>query len=277
MIRALSRLLRPRLALLNAVTAVGGYLLYPAEVAVLPLSALFCGVVLLAAGGSAINQVLEQDLDRLMVRTRTRPLPQGQLSPGAASLIGAGTIMAGLALLGVFGGLTTALFGCATLMWYLCVYTPLKRHTSYALLVGAICGALSPVIGWSLAGGHFIDYRIVLLSGVLYLWQIPHFWLFQRRYAADYRAAGFPLLAAVTRDAGFPGLFGIWIAALATASMLMPAFGLISHGSAVCCALFPLPLIAMTLLRSERAIFSYLNLFPLLVTLALFLNNNSVL
>lgn len=267
MISVLSRLLRPRLALLNAVTAVGGYLLYPAAVMVLPLSALFCGVALLAAGGSAINQVLEQDLDRQMVRTRNRPLVQGQLSVVSALLIGAGAVMAGLALLGEFGGLITALFGVATLIWYLMVYTPLKRHTSCALLVGAVCGALSPVIGWSLAGGHFFGYRIVLLSGLLYLWQIPHFWLLQRRYADDYRAAGIPLFNA--SEAGF-GFMRIWILALIAAAMLLPVFGVIEKQVSVWYVSLLLPIIVLTLLRHEKPLFSYLNLFPLLISLALF-------
>lgn len=267
MIGVLSRLLRPRLAFLNAFTAVGGYLIYPAALAVLPMSALFCGVSLLAAGGSAINQVLEEELDRLMVRTRTRPLPQGQLSPLTASLIGTGTIMAGLALLVLFGGLTTALLGVVTLMWYLLLYTPLKRQTPCALLVGAICGALSPVIGWTLAGGQSLDYRIVMLSGLLYLWQIPHFWLLQRRHADDYRAAGIPLF--VASEAGF-GFMRVWIMALIAAAMLLPVFGIIEKHVSTWYATLLLPLIVLTLLRHEKILFSYLNIFPLLISFALF-------
>jgi protoheme IX farnesyltransferase len=277
MIRNLARLFRLRLALLNGVAAIGGAILFPFPIESRMLGMIFVGVALLAAGGSAVNQAMEYAQDRLMIRTRLRPVAQGRMRPTLAAMIGTAVVLAGIGIVGAAGGVMPALTGAAGILWYLAIYTPLKRRTPYALAAGAVCGALPPVIGWCSAGGSIPDFRIMLLAGLLYLWQIPHFWLFQRRYAADYRTAGFPMLAAVTRDTGFPGLFGLWIAAMITAAMLLPAFGLISHGSAVCCVLFPLPLIAMTLLRSERAIFSYLNLFPLLVTLALFLNNNSVL
>lgn len=245
-------------------------MLFPIPAGIGRLLTVFAGVALLAAGCSALNQVLEHDRDRLMSRTRNRPVPQGSMTPASATTIGLIAALAGIVVLGAFGGALPALLGGTALVWYLAVYTPLKRRTPCALAAGAVCGALPPVIGWCAAGGSISDHRIMLLAGLLYLWQIPHFWLFQRRHAADYRAAGFPLLAAATRDSSFPGIFGLWIGALVTASMLLPAFGLISHGTALWYALFPLPLIALTLLRSEKALFSYLNLFPLLVTLMIF-------
>ena len=274
MMCSLARLFRLRLALLNGVAAIGGAVLFPVPTGAGQLWMVFSGVVLLAAGGSAINQALEHDRDRLMVRTRLRPVAVGLISPAVATLIGTAVVIAGIIVAGAAGGVMPALVGTCALLWYLAIYTPLKRRTPYALAAGALCGALPPIIGWCSAGGNILDYRILLLAGLLYLWQIPHFWLFQRRYADDYRAAGFPLLAAATRDAGFPGLFGLWIGALITASMLLPAFGLISQGSALWYALLPLPLIVMTLLRSEQALFSYLNLFPLLVTLMLMSQNH---
>lgn len=270
MIRDLITLFRLRLALLNGAAAAGGALFFPAPTGTGLLWTVFSGVGLLAAGGSALNQALEYDRDRLMARTRTRPVPRGCLTPASAAVIGIIASLAGTIVLALFAGAVPALLGGLALAWYLAIYTPLKRRTPYALAAGAVCGALPPVIGWCGAGGSMPDYRIMLLAGLLYLWQIPHFWLFQRRHAADYRAAGFPLLAAATRDSVFPGLFGLWITALVTATMLLPAFGLISHGIAIWYILFPLPLIAMTLLRSEKALFSYLNLFPLLVTLMIF-------
>ena len=267
MIRDLATLFRLRLALLNGVAAAGGALLFPVQTENRLLWMIGGGVSLLAAGGSALNQALEHDKDRLMSRTRLRPVAQGRLKPVMAALIGTAVVLSGVVLVATAGGARPSLMGSGGILWYLTVYTPMKRHTPYALIAGAVCGALPPVIGWCSVGGGIGDYRIMLLAGLLYLWQIPHFWLFQRRHAADYRAAGFPLLAAATREAGFPGLFGLWIGALVTAAMLLPAFGLISQVNALWYTLLPLPLIVMTLLRSEQALFSYLNLFPLLVTL----------
>jgi protoheme IX farnesyltransferase len=269
MIRVLARLLRLRLALLNGVAALGGCLLFPPAPEKTTLLAAFWGVALLAAGGSALNQVLERDLDRLMTRTRLRPLPNGDLSINSASAIGFAFILAGLVLLFSSGGALPAVLGATALVWYLAIYTPLKRRTPLALAIGAVCGALPPVIGWCVAGGNPTDYRVMLLACLLYLWQIPHFWLFQRRYADDYRCAGLPIFSTSAKETGFPGIFGLWIVALITAAMLLPAFGIVTPYVAVWYALFPVPLIAMSLLHSESAVFSYLNLFPLFVTLTL--------
>ena len=163
-----------------------------------------------------------------------------------------------------------ALLGAAALAWYLGVYTPLKRRTPFALAVGALCGALPPLIGWCLAGGNPTDYRVMLLSGLLYLWQVPHFWFLQRRHGDDYRRAGIPLVATSAKGADLAAFSRLWIFALIAGAVLLPAFGIIEHHLAFWYAAFPLPLIIMSLLRFDSALFSYLNLFPIMVTIILF-------
>lgn len=264
MIRSLSTLFRLRLALLNGVTALAGVFLFPAPLRTATLPAAFFGVALLAMGGSAFNQLLERDLDALMTRTMLRPLPLGRMSATAAVLAGAGAILAGLALLAVSGGIIPPILGLTALVWYLAFYTPLKRKSSLALPLGALCGAFPPLIGWTLAGGAPNDFRIITLAGVLFIWQIPHFWLLQERHGADYRRAGVPLVAAEQ------GLFGLWIVALAAATIMMPAFGVIGRPAALWYAAFPVPLLLLALTRFRRPLFIYLNIFPLLVTLVLF-------
>jgi protoheme IX farnesyltransferase len=268
-IRPLLRLFRPRLALLNGISATAGYLLHPEGTGVIHLAAAFCGVTLLAAGGSALNQVLERDLDGLMARTRHRPLVRGELKPSGAAAIGAGAILGGLAPLAAVGGLLPPLVGAAPLAWYLLVYTPMKRRTPFALPIGALCGALPPLIGWCLAGGPPADYRIVLLAGLLYIWQVPHFWLLQRRHGDDYRRAGIPLFGAAGQGNDLAGFSRLWIVALIAGSALLPAFGIIEHHIAFWYAAFPLPLLFMSTFLSESALFPYLNLFPLMVTIIL--------
>lgn len=270
MIRVLARLFRLRLALLNGVAAVAGCLLGSTAPGQQILTASFCGVVLLASAGSALNQVLERDLDGLMLRTRQRPLPQNELTATVAVLLGTVAACAGCLLLAAAGGPAPALFGMFALCWYLVVYTPLKRRTSWALAIGAVCGAMPPVIGWCATGGDPLDFRIMILSGLIYLWQIPHFWLFQRRHAADYRRAGIPLVAAGIEGSAPPQLFRLWIVALIAAAMLLPALGIIAPPAALWYAAFPVPLVLLLLIRSEKILFSYLNLFPLLVTMALY-------
>ena len=269
MIPALCRLFRPRLVAMNGVASLGGYLLFPGRPEMSATLALFSGVCLLAAAGSALNQVLERDLDALMLRTEKRPLPTGLLSPTAATLIGVGCAVAGLPLLAAFGGPVPALLGLATLLCYLAVYTPLKRRTPFALAFGALCGATPPVIGWTLAGGSPTDFRVVLLAGVFYLWQVPHFWLLQRRHADDYRRAGFPLfLPAVNRRGALP-LCRLWVVAMIAGATLLPVFGMIGPRTALGCLALGLPLLFTAYGRYERLGFASLNLFPVVITLAL--------
>jgi protoheme IX farnesyltransferase len=269
MIRALFRLFRLRLAVLNGISALGGYLLFPGEPAVVPMAASLCGVALLAAGGSAINQVQERGIDRLMVRTRLRPLPCGDLTPLTASGIGGLCILAGLMTLAAAGSLLSANIGAAALILYLAVYTPLKRRTPFALAIGALCGAFPPVIGWVIAGGVLSDFRVILLAGLFYLWQVPHFWLFQRKHADDYRCAGIMQFRVRMKGTASAGLCRLWIVALVAGAMLLPAFGIIGSHVAFWYAAFPCALLLMSRVRSEDVLSSVLNMFPLLVTLAL--------
>jgi protoheme IX farnesyltransferase len=223
------------------------------------------GVTLLAMGGAALNQLLERDIDALMIRTRLRPLPRGEMTPVAVTFIGCAVIVAGCAVLFTAGGRLPVLLGLAAVAWYLAVYTPLKRRTPLALPLGALCGAVPPLIGWCLAGGDPTDFHIITLAGLFFLWQIPHFWLLQKRYADDYRRAGIPLVAIRS------GHFGLWVVALTTTAMMLPAFGLIGHTAAYWYCLSLAILIIVGMRRGERFLFSYFNFFPVLVTLTLFI------
>jgi protoheme IX farnesyltransferase len=230
---------------------------------------LFWGVTLLAMGGSALNQLLERDVDALMIRTMERPLPRGRISATAALLAGLCAILTGLLLLAMSGTIIPPLLGGGALAWYLAVYTPLKRKTALALPLGALCGAFPPLIGWSLAGGYPADYRIIILAGVLFIWQIPHFCLLQQRHEADYIRAGIPLFESVAISSGHNMLFWLWLVAFIAGAMLLPAFGIVGRPAALWYAAFPVPLILLALLRSGSLLFSCLNFFPLLVTLIL--------
>lgn len=273
MIALLAKLFRPRLALLNGVTAVGGACLFPVPVPTATLLAACCGVTLLVMGGSALNQLLERDIDALMIRTMLRPLPQGHMSIITVLLAGSGTILSGLAILSVSGGLLPALLGVAALVWYLAVYTPLKQKTVLALPLGALCGAFPPLIGWCLAGGNPVDFRIIILAGLLFIWQIPHFWLLQERHEADYRRAGIPMVYDDARPAGRGMFLLLWLTAFITGAMLLPAFGLIGQAVSIWYAAFSVPLLLLALMRSRNLLFTYLNIFPVLLTLVLFFRN----
>jgi protoheme IX farnesyltransferase len=271
MIRVLSSLFRVRLALLNGVTAVGGFCLFPDSIAGANLLVPFCAVTLLAMGGSALNQLLERDIDALMARTMQRPLPQGRLTVLAALFAGTGTVLAGLALLAMTGGILPTLFGAAALVWYLAVYTPLKRKTTLALPLGALCGAFPPLIGWCLAGGSLPDYRIIILAGLLIIWQVPHFWLLQERHEADYLRVGIPLVDFRAIEPGRVSLVFLWLTAMTAAAMLLPALGGVERRMAPWFLLTALIPFMVVFFRSKRLLFPVFSLFPLALTVILML------
>jgi len=266
-ISRLARLFRMPLSLMNGIAALGGYCLLPGAREPESMMAACAGVTLLAMGGAALNQVLERDVDALMNRTMQRPLPRGEMTAAAATAIGSGVILAGSALLSRAGSILPVLLGLLALGWYLAVYTPLKRRTPLALLLGALCGAVPPLIGWCMAGGNPTDFRIITLAGLFFLWQIPHFWLLQKRHIDDYQRAGIPLLSLR------PGLFGLWLLALSAAALMLPVFGMIDQHLAGWYGLCAVILLVMALGRSGRYSFPCLNMIPVLVTLALFIQS----
>lgn len=254
---------------MSGLTAMGGFVMFSGTSPDIKIWLSGLGVTLLAAAASAFNQVLERDRDALMKRTSTRPLPQNALTVFAALIIASVALSAGLAAMVYAGGIVCALLGGVTVLWYLMVYTPLKKYTPFALLAGAICGAIPPLTGWYSAGGEFFDYRIIIISGICYLWQIPHFWLIQNRYREDYLAAGFVVLHSRAEHPVGYYLCSIWIVALFTATMLLPAFGLISPHAGACIPLVFIPLALLSVFKNSIALNTGLTLFPLLLSLFL--------
>jgi len=161
----------------------------------LMLSAVF-GTALLACGASALNQLLERDLDVKMRRTQDRPLPSGRMTPEAVLIIGGVCAGAGLIWLALAVNLLTALLGAVTLASYVFVYTPLKRITTLNTAIGAIPGALPPLMGWTAARGE-ISAEGWSLFAILFFWQLPHFLAIAWMYKDEYAKAGFVMLPVV--------------------------------------------------------------------------------
>lgn len=265
--RSLLLLTRWRLALFNGLAALAGYLLFPVSLFDAAACAATAGVTLLAAGSSAFNQVLEQQPDRLMARTCNRPLPCGTLTTITAIILGSISVLTGLAVLLLYDR-RAALLGFVALVWYLAIYTPLKRTSSLSLLAGALCGALPPLVGWCLAGGSLFDFRIMLVAGLLYLWQIPHFWLLQRRHAADYQRAGFVSFFTRINPLQQRLYCGLWLVALLSTSMLLPLFGIIHPRLAGWYAAFPFCLPFLLFIPGEGILCAGLYLLPVVLTFA---------
>ena len=184
------------------------------------------GTALVAGGAAVLNQVYERDTDALMRRTRMRPLPDGRVAPNDAAVYGAVLAAAGLALLALRANGIAALLALITLVVYLIVYTPMKRRSSIATLVGAVPGALPPLIGWTAAHGT-ISVGGWTLFAIVFLWQIPHFMAIAWLYRDDYRKAGFPLLPVVEPDGRRTGRQAVvYAAALLPVSLVPTLVGL---------------------------------------------------
>jgi heme o synthase len=193
-------LAKPRLNLLVVVSAVAGYAMAHGDTINLAvLGWMVVGTGLVSGGAAAINQVIERDTDGLMRRTRLRPLPDGRLSAieglafaGIVSVIGLLVLAAGVNVL-------SAMVALATLASYAVVYTPLKKRTSFATVIGAIPGALPPVIGWA-AAENALSQGAWVLFGIVFLWQLPHFLAIAWMYREDYARAGLPMLPVIDPD-----------------------------------------------------------------------------
>jgi len=174
-------------------TLVGFYIGAQGGVDYLLLVHTVLGTALVASGASALNQLLEKDLDALMRRTRLRPLPTGRLRPETALLFGVLSACAGMIYLAVAVNLLTSLLAAITLCSYVFVYTPLKRITTLNTVVGAIPGALPPLMGWTAARGQITTEGWSLFA-ILFFWQLPHFLAIAWLYRDEYAKAGFAML-----------------------------------------------------------------------------------
>src|SRR5687767_10673539 len=193
-------LAKPRLNLLVVASTVAGYAMAHGDTTNLAaLGWTIVGTALVAGGASAINQVIERDADSLMRRTRLRPLPDGRLGPVEALAFAAILSVLGLLVLAAGVNVASAVVALATLVSYAAIYTPLKRRTSFATVIGAIPGALPPVIGWAAAAGTLSQGAWVLFA-ILFLWQLPHFLAIAWMYREDYARAGFPMLPVIEPD-----------------------------------------------------------------------------
>jgi heme o synthase len=230
-------LTKPRLNLLVLVTALGGmYLAAPEGVAPWTLFHALVGTALVAGGASALNQVWERDTDRLMRRTRMRPVPDGRLQAGESTLFGVALSAAGLIQLATEVNVLSAAVAATTLASYVLLYTPLKRRTWLSTLLGAFPGALPPVIGWAAATGE-IPPAAITLFGIVFLWLMPHFLSIAWLYREDYARAGLPLLPVVEPDGVSTGRQALAYAAALIPVSVAPVFFGLGGPVYVACAL----------------------------------------
>ncbi len=218
-VRALFQLLKFRLSLLVAVSAVFGYAIAAGDQYSATLAWMMgLGGFMITGASNILNQIAEKDLDKLMRRTAQRPLPEARLSTGAALVYALLLAIGGIAMIGHFFNLVAALLGIVALLSYAFVYTPMKRVGSVAVFIGAIPGALPPLIGWVAVTGNLGAGGLILFA-FQFFWQFPHFWAIAWLADEDYRRAGFKLLPSVSGKSGFTAslmlLYALCLAPLA--------------------------------------------------------------
>lgn len=191
----ISILVKARLSLLVLITTLVGFLAgWRGPFDYLLLVATLAGTALSACGAAALNQWWERALDGRMRRTATRPLPAGRMHPNDALMLGLLFSLSGVVCLFLFVNTLTAALSLATILLYILVYTPLKRVTTLNTLIGAVPGALPPLIGWTAATGA-IGLEGMILFAILWFWQMPHFLAISWMYRDEYRGAGFVMLS----------------------------------------------------------------------------------
>jgi len=208
------------------------------------------GVLLLAIAASVLNQIQEVEPDSRMDRTRNRPIPAGNIDIGHATMFFLVNLLAGLAIIYFVGNLKAMIVGLITIIWYNGIYTYSKRITSFAVVPGAVTGALAPLIGWVAAGGGIWDRPVVFLEFLLFIGQIPHFWLLIMKYGEEYKDAGVPSLSDIFNNIQINWLTFSWVVTSAVAALFLCYFEIIKS----------MPVIVILLIASILMIWQFSDL-----------------
>jgi heme o synthase len=217
---------KPKIMIPVSLTGFTGYFLYDPQISI-EIVLLTSGILFLATSASVLNQVQEVEQDGKMNRTHNRPLPSQRIKPRHALIYFFLNLVAGIVLIYSAGNISAVIIGLITILWYNGVYTYAKRITAFAVLPGAVTGALPPLIGWVAAGGTLYDKPAILLGIILFAGQIPHFWLLILQYGEEYEKAGFPSLTKFMSRNRIGSFTFFWIVITALTTLLLIWFNII--------------------------------------------------
>ncbi len=246
-IRALIELLKVRLSLLIAFSCAFGYALATrGSVQWEVLLMLTLGGFLMSGASSSINQILEKDYDKLMGRTMNRPLPSGRVTVNEATWFSLVVLALSLIILWIYTNPLTLILSVVSMILYSFVYTPLKRVGPVAVFVGAFPGALPPLLGWTAATGS-ITHEALIIFGIQFIWQFPHFWAIAWVADDDYKKAGFKLLpSGGGKDLNTAIQIMIYTLFLIPLGLLPAKFGITGIDSAIVATLCGVAFLAQT-------------------------------
>jgi protoheme IX farnesyltransferase len=215
-------LTKPRLSFLSVVTAVVGYLSADPAKDLRVLFSMLIGTSFAAGGAAVLNQWLEREADAKMVRTKERPIPAGRINPTEALCFGLILSFLGCALLYFGANALAAFLTAGTVVSYVLLYTPLKRLTTWNTIIGAVPGALPPLIGWAAAEGSISTLGWILFL-ILFLWQLPHFFAIAWSHRKDYAEGGFVMLSNADATGRKVALQAFVFSLVLVVSTLLPA------------------------------------------------------
>ena len=220
--RDLVALTKPRITLLVMLTSAAGMCVAPGRIAGKTLWLSLIGTALIVASANALNMWWEKDIDAKMARTKSRPLPAGRMAPDVALVFGLALGVVSVPMLFAVN-VATGVLGLVALVSYVAVYTPLKRHTWLALLVGAVPGAMPPLMGWTTVTGSLAPGGLILF-GVLFLWQVPHFAAITLFRRDDYARAGLMVVSVHRGERAAKNVIVTYTALLVATSLLLYPF-----------------------------------------------------
>ncbi|HKQ68101.1 MAG TPA: heme o synthase [Polyangiaceae bacterium] len=222
-------LAKPRITALVITTTAGGLWLAPVKIGALTIALTLVGTVFIVAGANALNMYLERAVDARMDRTRDRPLPAGRLSPKVALWFGVLVSVIAVPILAIGVNAVTALLAVLANLSYVLAYTPLKQRSHHALLVGAVPGAMPPLLGWTAATGQIGAGGLVLFA-ILFLWQVPHFLAISIFRRDDYARAGLLVMPNVVGVRATKHGIVRYLFALVAVSLLLVPLGVEGRG-----------------------------------------------
>jgi heme o synthase len=222
--RELLEITKPRITMMVLFTTAGGIWLAPGTMPIGRALVAVIATTLIVGAANALNCYLERDSDKLMSRTQNRPLPAGRLDPALALIFGLALACMSVPLLSLGVNPMTGLLGAFAFASYVWVYTPLKRVTPWALEIGAVPGAIPPLLGWTAATGR-IELPGLVLFGILFIWQLPHFLAISLFRKEEYGRAGIQVLPVVKGDEVTKRRIPLQIAALVACSLLLYSLG----------------------------------------------------
>lgn len=232
-----------------SITGFTGYFIFSPHIS-LNIILITTGILLLAVSASVLNQIQEAETDRRMDRTKSRPIPAGRITTANALAFCLINLITGTILIYYAGNMKAVLAGLFTIFWYNVIYTYAKRLTAFAVIPGAITGALPPLIGWIAAGGSPFESTIIMIEFLFFIGQVPHFWLIIMKYGEEYESAGLPSLTRIMTRNQIGRLTYTWIIASAGAAVFLYTSGIIQNRI----------LIAILLIASLILIFQFRNL-----------------